>query len=119
MASSNPLSASPVEHAASTPQTRAQCIEQLLVAALAPSHLEVINESQMHNVPPGAESHFRVVVVTRSFQGKTAVMRHRLVYSALQTVVAGGLHALALTARTPEEWAAAPEAPHSPPCSNG
>lgn len=38
--------------------------------ALSPAHLEVINESTMHNVPPGSETHFKVVVVSEEFEGK-------------------------------------------------
>ncbi len=39
-----------------------QNIEAKIKSSLAPSHLEVINESHMHNVPPGSESHFRLVI---------------------------------------------------------
>ena len=41
-------------------------IEKKLAESLTPAHLEVINESHMHNVPPGSESHFKVVIVTRN-----------------------------------------------------
>ncbi len=46
---------------------------------LQPEFLEVINESHNHNVPPGSESHFKVIVVTNAFQGKMLVARHRMV----------------------------------------
>lgn len=36
---------------------------------LAPTHLEIINESFMHNVPPGSETHFKVLVVSEAFDG--------------------------------------------------
>lgn len=45
-------------------------IEQKLQAELEPVHLDVINESGMHNAPPGAESHFKVVVVSQKFEGE-------------------------------------------------
>ena len=46
-----------------------QRIETKLKETLAPSHLEVINESHMHNVPKGSETHFKVVVVSGRFDG--------------------------------------------------
>ena len=52
-------------------------IEQKLTNSLTPSHLEVINESHMHNVPPGSESHFKVVIVTDVFDGISRVRRHQ------------------------------------------
>lgn len=45
-------------------------IEEKLRAELEPSHLEVINESGMHNAPAGAESHFKVIVVSDKFEGR-------------------------------------------------
>ena len=58
-------------------------IESKLREALAPSHLEVINESHMHSVPKGSETHFKVVVVSDRFEGLAPVKRHQLVYGAL------------------------------------
>jgi BolA protein len=94
-------------------------IEQALTAALAPTHLEVLDESHNHAVKPGAESHFKVVLVSGAFEGKAGVARHQLVYGALKAELASGLHAVAITARTPAEWAARPEALVSPPCAGG
>ena len=87
-----------------------------LEESLSPLHLEVENESHMHAVPKGSETHFRVVVVSPSFEGKSLVRRHQLVYGALQEELRNGLHALAITSRTPAEWAARPEANTSPLC---
>ena len=99
--------------------SRRERIEGLLTAAFSPAELDVIDESGMHNVPKGAETHFKVVVVSRAFEGKNAVARHRLVYQALDAEMKAGVHALAITSRTPEEWAARPEALASPPCLGG
>ncbi|MGY8992269.1 MAG: BolA family protein, partial [Rhodospirillales bacterium] len=44
-------------------------IESKISESLAPSYLEVINESHMHSVPPGSESHFKVIIVADSFEG--------------------------------------------------
>jgi BolA protein len=96
-----------------------QRIEAKLRAALDPSHLEVINESHMHSVPKGSETHFKVVVVSERFEGMSPVKRHQLVYGALAEELSGGVHALAITSRTPAEWAASPHANVSPKCMGG
>jgi BolA protein len=98
---------------------RHERIRSELERALGPEHLEVIDESGMHNVPAGAESHFRVVVVSRAFADKAPVARHQLVYGALRSELGQGLHALAIVAKTPEEWAAAPDGGASPECRGG
>ncbi len=95
-------------------------IEAKLRAALAPAVLEVHNESGMHNVPKGSETHFKVVVVSQAFEGKSPVARHQLVYKALsEEMKPGKVHALAITSRTPDEWAASPEGNASPACLGG
>ena len=95
-------------------------ITEKLINTLTPQHLEVINESHMHNVPPGSESHFKVVVVSDNFQGKMLVARHRMINQALAEELEGPIHALALHTMTPDEWAAkGGAAPVSPPCMGG
>lgn len=94
-------------------------IEATLKEALDPSHLEVINESHMHNVPKGSETHFKVVVVSRRFDGLSPVKRHQLVYGALTSELESGVHALAITSRSPGEWEKRPEANASPKCMGG
>ena len=79
-------------------------IEEKIRAALNPTHLEVINESYMHNVPDGSESHFKVVVVSEAFEGEKLIARHRQVNRVLSAELAGGIHALALHTLTPEDW---------------
>lgn len=81
-----------------------RAIEARLDAAFAPTALRVINESYMHSVPPGSETHFKVVVVSDAFAGQGLVARHRAVNSALAAEIAAGVHALSIEARTPEEW---------------
>jgi BolA protein len=100
--------------------TRAS-VEQKLRERLEPEHLEVINESHMHSVAPGSETHFKVVVVSALFEGMAPVKRHQLVYGALVEelrAAQGGIHALAITSRTPGEWARSPEANTSPVCAS-
>lgn len=97
-----------------------QQIEQRLREQFAPLHLEVQNESSMHNVPEGSESHFRVVLVTEQFTDRSLLQRHRAVNGALSEQLAGQIHALALHTMTPDEWfAKGGEAPQSPPCLGG
>ena len=98
-------------------------VEAKLREKLEPHHLEVVNESHMHSVAPGSETHFKVVVVSSLFEGMSPVKRHQLVYGALSEEMSkkpsqGGIHALAITSRTPNEWAASPEANVSPLCAS-
>ena len=100
--------------------SRKQSIEQRLSESLHPMHLEVINESHRHSVPPGSETHFKVVVVSESFSGLRLVQRHRSIHSLLAGELADGLHALSMEALTPEEWRArGGDTLQSPPCLGG
>lgn len=87
--------------------TVAQTIRGKLTAALAPTELEVEDQSARHaghaGARPGGESHFRVRIVSQAFAGATRVSRHRQVYAILDEELAAGVHALALTTLTPEE----------------
>lgn len=95
-------------------------IEQKLQAAFTPDALQVINESHMHSVPPGSETHFKVVVVSEKFTGKRSVARHQAIYQTLSEEVQGPVHALAIHTYTPEEWQAnQATAPDSPACRGG
>jgi len=97
-------------------------IRSALTDALAPEHLDVVNESHAHRVPPGSESHFKVTIVSPQFQGERLLARHRRVNALLAELLAGPIHALALHTYTPEEWRArvaakGESAPQSPPCA--
>lgn len=94
-------------------------IEQKLQAELAPSHLEVHNESHMHSVPANSETHFKVVIAAEAFSGERQVQRHQRIYRILSDELAGEVHALALHTYTPQEWAASGAAPASPDCMGG
>ena len=95
-------------------------IEEKLNAAITLQHLEVINESNNHNVPPGSESHFKVVLVSPDFLGLKLIARHRLVNKALEEELACDIHALALHTYTEDEWRSKNnKAPMSPPCLGG
>ncbi|NWX93578.1 BOLA1 protein, partial [Nothoprocta pentlandii] len=97
----------------------ARAIRAKLQAALEPTHLQVVNESHRHTGPAGAESHFAVVVVSERFGGLPLLQRHRLVHAALRAELAGPLHALAIVARTPQQWLDDPAVPPRPACLGG
>lgn len=97
----------------------AEQITDKLTAALQPTHLDVINESFMHNVPKGSESHFKVVVVAEAFSDTRLIQRHRQINELLATELAEHIHALSIHAYTPEEWEARGGAPDSPKCRGG
>ncbi len=100
--------------------TRLARIETAVRDALEPLHLEVVDESHMHSVPEGAESHFKLLVVSERFAGQNLVARHRTVNALLRPEFQAGLHALALHTWTPEEWfERGGSAPESPPCLGG
>ncbi|WP_198115435.1 BolA family protein [Massilia rhizosphaerae] len=85
---------------------RVERIRQLLAAALNPSVLEVGDDSHLHAGHAGAASgggHYRVKIVSERFEGLRLVMRHRLVYDAVQGMMHLDIHALAITAIAPSE----------------
>ncbi|MFW5969690.1 MAG: BolA family protein [Halofilum sp. (in: g-proteobacteria)] len=94
-------------------------IEEKLTTRFEPEWLQVLDESQNHNVPPGAESHFRVTVVSDGFGDQNLLARHRAINATLADELAGQVHALAIHAYTPEEWQARNGTPESPPCLGG
>jgi stress-induced morphogen len=95
--------------------TRADRLTATLTAAFAPEVLRVVNDSAHHAGHVGAagasgQSHYSVLLVSHAFRGMSRVARSRAVHAALAgefgPTEAGGMHALALTLRTPEEHAA-------------
>lgn len=79
----------------------AAAIEQMLREKLAPTQLQVIDESAAHAGHAGANgtgfgTHFRVLIAAPAFEGKSRVARHRVVYDSLQHFIDQGLHALAI-----------------------
>ncbi|CCG41026.1 BolA family protein [Magnetospirillum molischianum] len=89
----------------------AATLRRKLEQSFAPSRLDVTDESARHaghGAHAGKETHFALVVVSDAFTGKSRVERHRMVHSVLaEELVVGGVHALALTALTPQEDRAA------------
>jgi BolA protein len=94
-------------------------IEQKLAAEYATDFLRVENESHMHSVAPGSESHFKVTIVSDTFNDQMLIKRHRMVNKTLQQEMQQ-IHALALHTLTPEEWQARSGAvADSPNCRGG
>lgn len=104
----------------------AESIRNKLTTNLKTKHLDVINESHMHNVPKNAETHFKVVVVSELFSNVplitvrkygrnffiildhlttlSTLQRHRMVNNLLKDELTGGVHALSIEAYTTEQW---------------
>jgi BolA protein len=94
-------------------------IEQKLASEYETEYLQVENESHMHNVAPGSESHFKVTIVSDSFREQMLIKRHRMVNKTLQQEIQQ-IHALALHTLTPDEWQArAGNVADSPHCRGG
>ena len=87
--------------------TVADTIRDKLTARFAPVRLDVIDESHRHaghaGARPEGETHFTVTIVSAAFAGLGRVARQRLVYEALAAELANRVHALSVTARTPDE----------------
>ncbi len=110
-----------------------------LTQAFTPAHLEVLNESHMHAVAKGSETHFKVVVVAEQvsfvrlrqawfslhrllhipiqFEGVPLIDRHRSINNILAAEFAAGLHALSITAKSANQWAANNTVHKSPACA--
>jgi BolA protein len=82
-------------------------LKEKLMIGLRPTRLDIINESEMHaghrSSPGTGESHFRILIVSEIFAGKSRVERHRLVNEILEGEVGKTIHALALSTYAPGE----------------
>ena len=79
--------------------------------------LKIVNESFMHNVPKGSESHFKIVVVTNDFNNLSIIQRHKLIYKILDNLM-NKIHALSIHAFNEEEFKLNPVILDSPECAN-
>ena len=91
--------------------SRAERIKATLEGAFQPAALEIEDESRRHanhagrQGLPAGETHYKVTMVSAAFAGLSRVARQRAVNEALASEFSGGMHALSLTLRTPEEMA--------------
>lgn len=89
------------------PSSTAQAIENALRDKLGALHVEVIDQTALHDGHAGARDgggHFQVLVVSQQFCGQSRVSAQRLVYKALGDLMTNQIHALSMRALTPEEW---------------
>ena len=72
---------------------------------LSPKDLDIIDEGHLHIGHEGAKKggHFKVIIVSDQFKSKTLIERHRLVYNAMGELMETEIHALSITAKTPDE----------------
>ena len=76
------------------------------LASLEPESLEIDDESFLHQGHDGAKGgggHFNLIIVSRLFADKPPVLRHRMIFDALQGLMQKKIHALSIKAYTPEE----------------
>lgn len=77
------------------------------LASLAPETLELVDESDRHaghsGARPGGNTHWRLLIVSPAFAGRSTVARHRMIYDALGGLMKDPIHALAISARAPGE----------------
>lgn len=100
--------------------TRKQKIETHLTRHLKPVLMDILNESYLHHVPEGSETHFKAMIVSQQFVNLSRVERHRRVMALLAEEFAQGLHALSLHLYTPDEWSLRQnKVPASPACRDG
>ena len=98
----------------------ATSMQRALQQALAPTQLEVVDESAAHAGHAGAGAdpfgtHFRVRIASPLFTGLSRVAQHRLVYDSLRQLIAQGVHAIAIEVLSPVHPAAAPHPSAVPP----
>ena len=79
-------------------------LRRKLTEAFSPDYLELENESYMHSVPAGSESHFRLILVSSAFKELGLVARQQKIYAVIADEMAGPVHAFSQRAYTPEEW---------------
>lgn len=85
---------------------RVKLIEAKLTEAFSPVVLQIKDQSHLHAGHEGAKSgggHFQVTIVSAEFAGRRPLERHRMIFSALESMMESEIHALRITANTPEE----------------
>ena len=88
---------------------RRERIEHKLSEGLAPTHIEVVDESHLHAGHAGAQGgagHYRAVLVSDRFEGLSRIKRQQLVFGLLEGEMGPEIHALSMRTLTPAEWSA-------------
>ena len=95
-------------------------IENKIKKSIITDFLIVEKESHMHNVPKNSESHFKVKIVCKDFEGMKLLERHKLLNNIIKEELEGKIHPLSIHAMTPNEWKEKNFiSPDSPPCKGG
>ena len=86
--------------------SRVQAIVSALERDLDAVHVEVVDESAQHagHAWAAGGGHFRILVVSERFEGRSRLEAQRLVYRALDPLMGGAIHALTMTTLTPDQW---------------
>ena len=85
--------------------TEVEALMRERLAVLAPTQLEIIDDSARHAGHPGARQggHYRLLIVSAHFTGKTTLQRHRLVHDTLGELMRSKIHALSIRSLAPDE----------------
>jgi BolA protein len=79
-----------------------ETIKKKLISQFKPTNLEIIDESHLHSghvgAKPEGETHFRLIISSENFIGKTRIEKQRQIYKALKQELAGPIHALSIQA---------------------
>lgn len=92
-------------------------INNLLNLKFSPSLLNVVNESYMHNVPEGSESHFKLIIVSDNFKDMPTLKRHKIIYKELDNLM-NLIHAVSIHPFDENEYKNNPMTLDSPDCVN-
>ena len=92
-------------------------IKETLIEDFNPSVLKIVNESYMHNVPKDSETHFKLVIVSDSFNNVSQVKRHQIIYKSLEDIMKR-IHALSINSFDEAEYSKNPIILDSPTCAN-
>ena len=92
-------------------------IKKILINEFNPIVLKIVNESYMHSVPKNAETHFKLVIVSVSFNNISQVKRHQIIYKSLKGVMKQ-IHALSINSYDEAEYSKNPIILDSPNCAN-
>jgi len=108
-----------IKFSVSSLQPVKEAITKKITESFKPVFLSVENESHMHSVPKGSETHFKLTIVADTFEGNSKVERHQKVYATLKNEFSSGLHALSMTTKSPREWENDSSISASPGCMGG
>jgi BolA protein len=75
------------------------------LAILKPLEMEIEDEGHLHVGHAGAKSggHFKLYIVSESFDSMSQINRHKLIYSTLSELMKTDIHALSISAKSPKE----------------